>query len=190
MPEPDFVLRRRAEPRQNNPPDALTARVTLNPRDARVIRELREEHYRTPARQVGRLVAQCLKQHGATHRASTAAPPGFAGGSPAPTSAAPSAGAPPHSNGSAVPSSAPPALAPAPGTPAPIPVYHIGDGSAGSGCGRVGLFFTRPIGEGSTIGPGDVLLLDGTPLVAGGLVCGHCGGPFTMAPRNWRTGLE
>jgi hypothetical protein len=153
-------------------PAPLEVQVALNARDARAVREMAEEDYRTPAQQVGWIVAQWLKLHRSTMQA------------PVPAHE-------PGRNGTAEPSAALlGASAAERGAASPIPVYHVGDGSAGSGCGKVGLFFARPLGEGSTIGPGDVLLLDGTPLTAGGLVCGACGGPFTMHPRNWRAGTE
>lgn len=161
------------EPHRHAPPappsSPLTLEVTLNARDAAVVLALAEDDYRTPAQQVGWIVAQWMKLHATTHRT--------------PATPAPASSPANSSNGhsAAQPSSA---------QPVAIPVYHVGDGSAGSGCGRVGLFFRRPIGPGDTIQPGDVLLLDGSPLASGGLVCGHCGAPFTMAPRNWRAGSE
>jgi hypothetical protein len=155
------------------PPEPLTLEVTLNARDAAVILALAEDDYRSPSQQVGWIVAQWLKLHATTLRAPASSPA-------------------PSSNGHSSPPA--PVSSPPHGAPQPpaglIPVYHIGDGSAGSGCGRVGLFFQRPIGEGDTIGPGDVVRLDGSPLTTGGLVCGHCGGPLTMGPRNWRAGSE
>ncbi len=154
-------------------PGQLTVPVTLNARDAAVIVAMADEDYRTPAQQVGWVVAQWLKLHRATATAqqgTAALADGAAQGSSAP-----------RPDGTAQPAAAPPEL---------IPVYHVGDGSAGTGCGKVGLFFRRRIGPGDTIGPGDVVRLDGQPLTAGGLVCGACGGPLTMAPRNWRAGHE
>jgi len=155
---------RAAQPAPPEPPQPLTLAVTLNRRDAQIVLALAEDEYRTPAQQVGWIVAQWTKLHASTHRA--------------PSSPVASTPAPASSNGTAPPS-------------APlVPVYHVGDGSAGSGCGKVGLFFRRPIGTGDTIQPGDAVQLDGAPLTSGPLVCGQCGAPFTMAPRNWRAGHE
>lgn len=171
------------------PPEPLTVEVTLNGRDSEDVRALAEEDYRTPAQQVGWIVSQWLKPrrlcaHGFKPQTCPMCVPYPKGTL---TTAQPTI-----QIASAAPA-APPAEAPA----GLMPLYHVGDGSAGSGCGKVGLLVARRLT--GTVQPGDVFhcgkpggapchheAAEGAVFLGGPLTCCQCGG--AMSPASWSYG--
>lgn len=152
---------------------SLTLEVTLNQFDSTLIEAMAKDDYRTPSQQVGWIVSQWLKGQAR----------------PVPAVARLAA-----ANGYATPPQAPTLISSAPiEEPTDLlPIYHVGDGSAGSGCGKVGLLAVRRLA--GIVRPGDVYHVDkaGGPCIhdhrtderyEGALTCCQCGG--VMSPATW-----